>query len=479
MKEILRMVLRKSAFLALIIVILSVNYVYAGDVRWIKIPLDIADGNLTCIASDGENPDILYISAVSRLYRSLDGGVKWQVVFRCIGEQKGINDIFVGKDSTIYIATENGIYKSFDYGVKWERVFKGNNFEKKCIKSLTMGPDEGHFYVLTFSNLYEISDKGLLWKKIFTGNISDNENNDGKETTEKGATILKKITIDRDNNLYLSTNKGILTSSDGGKSWNKMSDSGLSNSDINSCLVSRINNDKIYAATEGGVFEYDKKTGIWKNLYLGLGATKIKSLSFNSKNENFIFCLTNNTLYKTAEERNYLKTLYSNFNNEPSIREVHRMTISYAEVHPSKIKNWRKLAQFKAVFPRVSFGIDRDKSNELHWDSGANPDTWVIGPDEEKTGWNIACMWDLGDIIYNEHQTSIDVRSKLMTQLREELLNEVTRLYFERRRLQIEFLTSPARVIAKLAEQELRIQELTASIDALTGGEFSKAIETE
>ena len=80
-------------------------------------------------------------------------------------------------------------------------------------------------------------------------------------------------------------------------------------------------------------------------------------------------------------------------------------------------------------------------------------------------------------LFWNEHQTTIDIRSKLMVQLREDILNEVTRIYFERRRLQVELADNKSIVGAQRAKKDLRLQELTASIDALTGGRFSDGIE--
>ena len=56
-------------------------------------------------------------------------------------------------------------------------------------------------------------------------------------------------------------------------------------------------------------------------------------------------------------------------------------------------------------------------------------------------------------------------------------MNEITRTYFERRRLQIETLASPPQDLKLSLEKELRLQELTADIDALTGGYFSKSLE--
>ena len=73
----------------------------------------------------------------------------------------------------------------------------------------------------------------------------------------------------------------------------------------------------------------------------------------------------------------------------------------------------------------------------------------------------------------DDAQTSIDVRSKLMVQLREDILEEVTRLFFERKRLLLDMETSVGDERPSI-EKQLKVQELTAYIDALTGGQFSR-----
>ena len=61
-------------------------------------------------------------------------------------------------------------------------------------------------------------------------------------------------------------------------------------------------------------------------------------------------------------------------------------------------------------------------------------------------------------------------------QLRDDILDEITRTYFERRRLQIDSYMSPPEDLKLKLEKELRIQELTADLDALTGGCFSERL---
>ncbi len=462
--------MKKVIFLIVIFTALLADYGYGNQTRWVRVPVNIRDAHPNCIALDPEKPGTLYIGTDSHLYKSSDSGATWQIVFRCRGEQKGINDIKILENSKLYIATKNGLYESLDYGKNWKSVIKGKTLDKRYIKSFTKEKDKKCFYVLTLSGLYQVMNNGLSWKKLIIDGIKEEIDD------EEDNTILKNITIDKENNLYLSTSRGIFKSREDGRRWQKLSEVGLSNRDVNSCLVSKIDSNKIYAATNGGVFEYLKDEEKWINLYSGLASTKIKSLSFNSRKEDSIFCLAENGIYRTTDENNYLGPIYSEFNNEPSIRKVQGMAVTYAEVHPDKIKKWRRGAKLRAILPKVTFGIDRDSSDEFHWDTTGS-DTLIIGPDEEKTGWDITCTWDLGDFIYNEHQTTIDIRSKLMVQLREDILNEVTRIYFERRRLQVELVDNKSIIGAQRAKKDLRLQELTASIDALTGGRFSDGIE--
>ena len=154
------------------------------------------------------------------------------------------------------------------------------------------------------------------------------------------------------------------------------------------------------------------------------------------------------------------------------------MAIEYAEVSPKKIKKWRRGASLKAILPKVTVGIDKSGSDTYEIYTNSSNAYSVMGPRDYTDGWDVTLTWDLGDLIFNDFQTSIDVRSKLMVQLREDILSEVTRLYFERRRLQIELLTRMPDLTNALPEKELRVQELTASLDALTGGGFSGAMDT-
>ncbi len=159
---------------------------------------------------------------------------------------------------------------------------------------------------------------------------------------------------------------------------------------------------------------------------------------------------------------------------EPSILELQRAAIRYTEVNPDKIVNWRRQAAFKAFLPEVSVGYDKDIYRTIASSTSGGKTTFTIGPDDESYGWDVSLKWDLGDLIYNDDQTSIDSRSKLMVQLRNDVLTQLNQAYFERKRLQAELIKYPDKTSPTYQERELKIEELTAQIDALTGGYLSR-----
>ncbi|MBI3319825.1 MAG: hypothetical protein HYZ89_04485, partial [Candidatus Omnitrophica bacterium] len=154
--------------------------------------------------------------------------------------------------------------------------------------------------------------------------------------------------------------------------------------------------------------------------------------------------------------------------------------IRYAEVQPDKIQRWRRQAYLKALFP--SFNIDYDRDQDTYMNAIGSTTTKafdrIIHASDPSRSFGLSVKWDLGDLIWNNDQTSIDTRSRLMVQLRDDILDEATRNFFERRRLQLELLTDPPSDPRAQLEKELRIQELTAMLDGLTGGWFSKQLES-
>jgi len=162
--------------------------------------------------------------------------------------------------------------------------------------------------------------------------------------------------------------------------------------------------------------------------------------------------------------------------DEPTILELQRAAIKYAEVNPEKITNWRRQAAMKALMPEISVGYDTDIYDTISTATKDGKVNYFIGPDDSRNGWDFSASWDLGDLVYNAAQTSIDSRSKLMVQLRNDILADLNTAYFERKKLLKQIEKIQDKESPSYTEREIRIEELTATIDGLTGGYLSRRL---
>ncbi len=464
-------------------------------------------GNLiTTIAIDPLNPDNLYAGTKEGLYRSADKGKSWTKTFQRIGKpDSAVFSIAFSsiEKRAIFIGTGSGIYRSLNRGKEWKRTqsfpYKGAVY---CI--VINKADPLTVYASTDRWLFKSQDRGANWERIYSAGISAGESNhintageievNGEKTEIESKTtkerMIKTVAVDPTDSrtVYVSTLEGIVVTRDSGSSWERLSSRGLGNNKVYNLVVDPAEDYVIYAATDKGVFRYSKNTEIWEELYRGLVSSDIRDLAIVHPLRNDLTTLwaaTRKGVFKTVPAMQDAGTegrgisaaeILSEFRHEPSIEEIREAAIIYAEVQPEKIRKWRKAAASRAWLPdlKVAYDNDKDWQSSYYYYSGKYVDDDITeGKDK---GWAISVTWELGDLIWNNAQTSIDTRSKLMVQLRDDVLNEVTRLYFERRRLQIELLIYPPSGIRERIEKELRLEELTANIDALTGSYLSKRV---
>jgi hypothetical protein len=226
---------------------------------------------------------------------------------------------------------------------------------------------------------------------------------------------------------------------------------------------------------------------------LALAAGEIYALSLDKENNLYAGC--EKGLFKADKQSaGYNKSgnnISAYYQNEPRIDEVQQAAVKYAEVEPEKILRWRKQAAKRAFLPRVTISADHDSNRTVSnsiwgtyssYNTNGNvvtaPGRYYVGPDDETNynnkNWGVSLTWELGDLIWSDAQTSIDVRSRLMVELRNDILDEVTKLYFERLRVKMELDNLSIEDRKKRQEKELRLEELAASLDAITGGYFSR-----
>jgi photosystem II stability/assembly factor-like uncharacterized protein len=510
-EEVVKM--KKVVFLV-VVVFLALGFeltVLAEDLVWENIGKEFSD--LRAVSVDFNEPRIIYIGLKGGVFKSEDGGKNWRNILSVRGENRTVNYLLSDPQSKnfLYAATGNGLFFSSDQGRNWKRIFKGKNyFENECATlavlpsaiylgtkgGLFVSKDKGRFwsketgklgssqilaiaynhkepnyiYIACVDGVFRTADAGKSWERIFvslaTENNSETEESDEDIDEEIKTSNIRYISIDSNNAnyLYLATSRGVYKSQDKGNGWELLTDYGLLSRDIKSLFVS--GNSEIYAVSESGIFVYGNSR--WQELSLGLIADKIRFLT-QDKLAN-LYAAGDKGLFKTSiahfGNNNEKDVVVEYYKDEPKIQEVQQAAIKYAQViDPERIENLRKQARLKAVLP--DFSLDYDETVTSY--SNTNTTRFAVGPAE----WGVSLKWSLSDLIWSEQQRLIDSQVRLMVQLRDDILDEVTKIYFERLRVKMELDNLSIEDRKKRFEKELKLQELTASLDALTGGYFS------
>jgi hypothetical protein len=173
------------------------------------------------------------------------------------------------------------------------------------------------------------------------------------------------------------------------------------------------------------------------------------------------------------------------FGHEPTVQQVQQWATDYARLNPGMVDRWFASSQTFAVLPELQLeyrfeeGWDQDfiyypvDINDPHGQLSSDLDD--AGKDQDQK-FKVRATWDLDKLVMSSERIRIINEAQDIVKLRDKVLTEVTRLYFERRRVQVELLLKPPSDMHSLAKEHLRLMELTANIDALTGGALSQAL---
>jgi photosystem II stability/assembly factor-like uncharacterized protein len=518
--------MKKFIFTIAGLICLVVVSLVSAETVWKEVGRSISGSDFRAIAVDPGNAERAYISSPEAVFKTADGGVSWKEIFSVRSTGNAINTITFD-DGRVYVGTNKGLYRSGDEESRWERIFTSIGNGERGVLFVTVDPKDAdaiyigtgfgllfsrdggdtwekgrnlssdlgvHYIAIDHSDnriIYAVGDNGVHkslnrgknWERILGANVPEEDESVWEEDESEeavGMAEIRCIAIDpEDNNtLFAGTSRGLFLSMDSGQTWKRTGGLGLVSRDIRHLLAQ---NNGIYTATDRGAYIYSMDTQSWDEAYEGLGSREVRYIAAA---EGVLWAAAEKGVFKTAVRRTVeldetMKTedVFLRFADEPTIEEIRQAAIIYAEVHPSKIRKWRKAAARKALLPDLRVGIDKNsarQSSTYFYSTSSQKYTDDDITQGDDNGWSVSLTWELGELIWNNDQTSIDSRSRYSVQLRDDLLNEVTRLYFERRRLQVAMVISPPVDIRERIENEISLRELTAGIDALTDSCLSK-----
>jgi hypothetical protein len=292
----------------------------------------------------------------------------------------------------------------------------------------SMQPAGENLYIVCEDGVYLLNAAGPL-QKIF----STRKSGDGLRVR------CIKADIQRPDHLWLCTNNGLYASADDGASWQKIFIDGLGSASVNYLAQNPAAPETLYLCSDAGLFKIEAATGKSEILYQGISTSNIQWIDFSPAGE--IYLATDQGLIKSEPAPEKALTAIIDINQlligEPTIRDVQEAALIYNAVHPNKTQKWKKKLKYRALLPK--FNVDYDKTIGSSFTQSGH--YYATGPYD----WGVSLTWDMGDLLWNSDEDDIDNRTKLTTQLRMDILDEVNRLYFERLRLKHEIAqTDPA-----------------------------------
>lgn len=167
--------------------------------------------------------------------------------------------------------------------------------------------------------------------------------------------------------------------------------------------------------------------------------------------------------------------------DDPPVQAVMRVALRWLDIGPGRMQRLQRGVERRALWPELSVALSRDVVNEA---SQTADESFVSGDirhlfDRDRSrgaqlGASVALRWELGDLDYHPESIDVSKETREVIELRDDVLDEITQLYFERRRALIDRAVLPPDRVGDRLRLALRADELAAGLDAWTGGWFTR-----
>jgi hypothetical protein len=183
-------------------------------------------------------------------------------------------------------------------------------------------------------------------------------------------------------------------------------------------------------------------------------------------------------------DKRRLRRLFAVLKKEPSIRDVQRATTQYYDLDPERVRSLARMARIKGLIPNVQVRFSNSLTDSFEnkrdglypqlpgWPDLPNPSGFkeVNASSSDNLAWEVSAQFDLDRLVFSSE--ALDARS--LSSLSESLVREVTTLFYSRRRIIISLVLSPPATAEEYLYELTRLDEMTATIDALSGHMFEK-----
>ena len=169
-------------------------------------------------------------------------------------------------------------------------------------------------------------------------------------------------------------------------------------------------------------------------------------------------------------------TLRALFATDPPIEALRAAATALVLAEPDRARSLVERARYAGILPELRLMAERRFARTESVDLGSPTDATALAPVGIDTNndvrYQARATWDLSKIIFNTDEIAAQFQALRTADARREVESLVIRLYFERRRLKAESAAADDQDMPGGLRRELRIAEIEAELDALTGGAF-------
>lgn len=161
----------------------------------------------------------------------------------------------------------------------------------------------------------------------------------------------------------------------------------------------------------------------------------------------------------------------------PTVAAVQRAALRRAALEPRTTKAWLRRVRAAALLPTVMGQADLRSDQAFVLDQEAGTADALQQDLAGGSGFRVRATWQLDRLIFNPDELRAARAGLDVLDWRRSVLEDVTRLYFERRQLLVELaLLGPgAAPLPEIVGRELRVREVEALLTGLTGLTFRPA----
>ena len=162
---------------------------------------------------------------------------------------------------------------------------------------------------------------------------------------------------------------------------------------------------------------------------------------------------------------------------DPPVDALRAAATALVLAEPARARSFVERARLAGWLPEVRVRVDRrfNRAESADLGSSLGAPLAPVGIDSNNdVRYECRATWDLSRIIFNPDELAAHAQALRAADVRREVESLVIRLYFERRRLKAESAAADANDVAAGVRLEVRIAEIEAELDAVTGGAFSR-----